>query len=101
MKDYRKPLFQATLGDLKDLIEEIIVPEHEIEPPIEVKKKYVYGLAGLAKLLGCCKATASDIKQSGILDPAISQHGKIIVVDANLALDLMKVKKNASKKNKK
>lgn len=37
-----------------------------------------------------------NIKSSGILDPAISQHGKVIVIDADLALELMKAKQNAS-----
>lgn len=92
-----KPLFQATLGDLKEMIEEMFAPQTEIpgDPSPEVKKQLVYGLAGLAKLLGVCKATASTIKSSGILDPAISQHGKVIVIDANLALELMKAKKNS------
>ena len=94
-----KPLFQATLGDLKEMIEDMFAIRADIpgDPIPEVKKELVYGLAGLAKLLGVCKATASSIKSSGILDPAISQHGKVIVIDANLALELMKAKKNASR----
>ena len=62
------------------------------------KKNLVYGIAGLAKLLGVCHSTASKIKASGVLDPAISQHGKVIVIDADLALELMKVKKDVSKR---
>lgn len=92
-----KPLFQATIGDLKEMIEEMLTPMGDIpeEPQKDVKKHLVYGLAGLAKLLGVCKSTASKIKQSGILDPAISQHKKVIVIDADLALELMKARKNA------
>ena len=56
-----------------------------------VKKHNVYGMQGLADLLGCSLATASRIKKSGVLDPAISQKGRIIVTDADLALDLLKV----------
>jgi hypothetical protein len=92
-----KPLFQATIGDLKEMIEEMFTPMSDIpeDPHEDVKKHLVYGLAGLAKLLGVCKSTASKIKQSGILDPAISQHKKVIVIDADLALELMKARKNA------
>ena len=92
-----KPLFQATIGDLKEMIEEMLTPMSDIpeEPQKDVKKHLVYGLAGLAKLLGVCKSTASKIKQSGLLDPAISQHKKVIVIDADLALELMKARKNA------
>jgi hypothetical protein len=92
-----KTLFQATIGDLKEMIEEMLTPMSDIpeEPQKDVKKHLVYGLAGLAKLLGVCKSTASKIKQSGLLDPAISQHKKVIVIDADLALELMKARKNA------
>ena len=55
------------------------------------KKHYVYGRQGLADLLGCSIATVSRIKKSGVLDPAISQKGRIFVTDADLALDLLKV----------
>lgn len=57
------------------------------------KRNLVYGLAGLSQLLGCSISTAARIKKSGVLDPAIHQIGKIIVVDADLALDLMKIRR--------
>ena len=56
---------------------------------VKVKKHYVYGLQGLCDLFGCSTATASRIKKSGVIDAAISQAGKIIVIDADLALDLL------------
>ena len=62
------------------------------------KKHFVYGLAGLSKLLGCSTSTAARIKKSGVIDAAISQHGKIIVVDADLALELLNVQKMRHKK---
>ena len=97
MANENKILLQATIGDLKEMIEEIFAPASDIpeDPQQPVKKHLVYGLAGLAKLLGVCKSTASKIKQSGLLDPAISQHKKVIVIDADLALELMKARKNA------
>ncbi len=58
---------------------------------VQVKKHYVYGMQGLCDLLGCSMSTASRIKKSGVLAPAISQKGKIIVVDADLAIDLLRV----------
>ena len=60
---------------------------------VKVKKHYVYGLQGLCDLLGCSTATASRIKQSGVIDAAISQIGNTIIIDADLAVDLLKVKK--------
>ena len=98
MTQNNKPIIQATLGDLKEMIEDMFATptDYPHDKPPEVKRHLVYGLAGLAKLLGVCKSTASKIKSSGILDPAISQHGKVIVIDADLALELMKAKQNAS-----
>lgn len=60
---------------------------------VKVKKHYVYGIQGICDLLGCSPATASRIKASGAIDSAISQIGNTIVVDADLAIDLLKVKK--------
>lgn len=54
------------------------------------KKLYVYGLAGLAKLLNCSKSTAYNIKRSHKIDAAVSQFGKTIVVDAEKALELLR-----------
>lgn len=99
MEKDNKPIIQATLGDLKEMIEDMFATPTDYphdDKPSEVNRHLVYGLAGLAKLLGVCKSTASKIKSSGILNPAISQHGKVIVIDADLALELMKAKQNAS-----
>lgn len=51
-------------------------------------KRYVYGISGIAQLFGCSKPTANRIKQSGKIDRAITQIGRKIIVDADLALDL-------------
>lgn len=88
---HNKPLITCTLGDFKAILAEAL-REKELEdltaaPP----KKYVYGLAGLMKLFGCSISTAERIKQSGVISPAISQTGDIIVTDAELALDLLRV----------
>lgn len=57
----------------------------------QLRNGNVYGLIGISKLFGCSQATAQRIKSSGVINEAISQNGKIIVVDADLALDLLKV----------
>ena len=67
--------------------------ENSDDSAVMAKKHFVYGLAGLSKLLGCSISTAARIKKSGVIDAAISQHGKIIVVDADLALELLNVQK--------
>ena len=52
------------------------------------QKNLVYGLEGLKTLFGCSTTTAWRIKNSEWIRPAISQVGRKIVVDADLALEL-------------
>lgn len=54
------------------------------------EKRLVYGIAGIAQLFRCSMTTANRIKASGKINPAISQCGRMITVDAELALELMK-----------
>ncbi|MDP3912457.1 MAG: DUF3853 family protein [Bacteroidota bacterium] len=54
----------------------------------ETPKKYVYGIGGIARLFGCSIPTANRIKQSGKIDKAITQIGRKIIVEAELALEL-------------
>jgi len=52
------------------------------------QRRFVYGLSGLARLFGCSLPTANRIKQSGKIDRAITQVGRKIIIDADLALEL-------------
>lgn len=52
------------------------------------EKKYVYGITGIATLFNCSVSTANRIKSSGVINQAISQNGRTIVVDADLAIKL-------------
>ena len=52
------------------------------------ERRYVYGLAGIARLFGYSLPTANRIKQSGKINRAITQVGRKIIVDADLALEL-------------
>lgn len=56
--------------------------------PQQNHPKYVYGLNGLAELFGCRKQTAFNIKKSGRIAPAIKQVGRLLIIDADLALEL-------------
>ncbi len=67
-------------------------PEYE-EYVFDKDKKYVYGITGIAKLFGCSMPTANRIKKSGKINQAITQIGRKIIVDADLALKLAKGEK--------
>lgn len=88
---HNKSLITCTLGDFKKILSEALRDKELEDLAATPPKKYVYGLAGLMKLFGCSISTAERIKQSGVIDQAISQTGDIIVVDAELALDLLRV----------
>ena len=78
--------------------EEFLYLQQNSEPPErqpyvtvdhwEKSKKYVYGIRGIAGLFGCSIPTANRIKQSGKIDKAITQIGRKIIVETELALEL-------------
>ena len=77
--------------------EELTLPRQNTEKvtakvPAEVvpEKHYEYGIEGLAKVFKCSIPTANRIKKSGVIDAAITQVGRKIVVDDELALELAK-----------
>lgn len=97
--DLSKPIFQATLEDLKEIMS-MVMKDFELENEGKenaTPKRYVYGIAGIAKLFGCSEPTAQRIKSSGEIDDAISQIGDIIVVDSEYALDLLRISKKYRK----
>lgn len=60
----------------------------ESHPMPDTTKRYVYGIHGIAQLFGCSIPTANRIKKSGKIDKAITQIGRKIIIDAELALEL-------------
>jgi len=76
-------LVDMTVGELKAVLQSSMSVQKS-----DGQKKLVYGLQGLADLLHCTKRHASKIKSSGILDEAIKQRGRTIVIDSDLALEL-------------
>ena len=59
---------------------------HQQEPA--KSRNLVYGLKGIQQLFDCKTTTAWRIKNSEWIKPAITQVGRKIVVDADLALEL-------------
>ena len=49
-----------------------------------------YGIEGIAQIFGSCVPTTNRIKKSGMIDDAITQIDRQIVIDDNLALELAK-----------
>ena len=90
MDDYNKPIWQLTVGELVEILDSR-KNSNEENPikEIDLNKKYVYGLLGLAKILGCSKNHAGKLKSKGIFDEAIIQNGRKIIIDAEKAIDII------------
>lgn len=56
--------------------------------------KYVYGLEGLAEILGCSVRTAARIKASGKLDGAISMQGRTMIINSAKALSALSIRQS-------
>ena len=61
-----------------------------ITKSVESTEKSTSPMASKGNYYGCSVPTANRIKKSGIIDKAITQIGRKIVVDADLALSLAK-----------
>ena len=66
---------------------------HQESPTPSSTKKLAYGMKGIAETFGCSIPTANRMKKSGIISKAISQVGRKIVLDVDLALELAAAKK--------
>lgn len=86
-----KPVWQMTGEELLILAQHGIMStsgETTMSSSSQKERRYVYGLAGIVRLFGCSLPTANRIKQSGKINRAITQIGRKIIVDADLALEL-------------
>lgn len=88
MIDLNKRIIDLTAGEFLELVQSADLTPKVAVNATDPSKTYVYGLAGLMALFGCSKNTASRIKQSGVIDAAITQIGNLIITDANKALEL-------------
>jgi hypothetical protein len=95
----KKPIWQMTGEEFLSLSK--FQKDNNTEKPPTTNtisdKKLVYGIRGIANLLDCSIATANRIKKSGIIDEAIYQHNRKIVVDSEKALQLFRDFSNNSK----
>ncbi len=90
MYNLNTPIWQLTVGEFLELQEKsrIDIAKKE-KSDSSIKKNLVYGIKGLAELLSCSPTTAQKIKNSGVIDKAISQFGRKLIIDADLVLKLI------------
>jgi len=83
-----KPIWQMTGEEFLFLQQNSEQKQVQLVSVPETQKKYVYGIGGIARLFGCSIPTANRIKKSGQIDKAITQIGRKIIVEAELAMEL-------------
>ena len=79
------PIAALTVGQFEELF--LQQKQNEVAEKPGNEKRYVYGIRGIAKLLGCSTVTAQRYKNT-FLKPAVCQRGRVIVTDAEKAIEL-------------
>lgn len=82
-----------TVGQLKELFmtwTKEVMKEASVESPrSESNVRYIYGIAGIAREFNVSYATAHKMKE-GVLRPAVIQNGRKIMVDVEMAHDILR-----------
>ena len=68
---------------LEEFFDHTTIPNSDSEPK---KKRYAYGIKGIAEIFDCSLPTANRIKKSGLISRAITQVGRKVVIDVEMAL---------------
>ncbi len=84
-------IVDLTVGQLEDLTRSWVRSEVAAAKAGEdhQDKRHVYGLKGLAKLLGCSVTRACQINTSGVIDAALTRLGNLLIFDADMVLELL------------
>lgn len=82
MTQLEKPLFSLTVKEFLELTSNN--PSSQVIDFSE-PKKYVYGIGGLADLIGCSLPTAQRIKNSGTI--SFMQAGRKLIFDVEKVLE--------------
>ena len=82
-----KPICMMTGEELTLLLQNTEKVTAKVPAEVVPEKHYEYGIEGLAKVFKCSIPTANRIKKSGVIDAAITQVGRKIVVDLSSLLN--------------
>ena len=80
--------FQDKISDLT--VAEFVLLLKGVLNQEQPKEDYAYGLNGLANLLGISMPTAQRLKNTGVIDDAISYAGRKMVINKQMVLDKLK-----------
>ena len=83
--NYQSKIADLSVAEFTCLIRDLFNKEKQTN-----QNEYVFGLYGLANLLGVSLPTAQRLKNTGIIDEAISYAGRKMVINKKVALDKLK-----------
>lgn len=86
----QKPVAMMTGEELFFLLENSRNVKNTENTQMVQPKRMFYGIEGIAQIFGCSVPTANRIKKSGVINDAITQVGRKIVIDGDMALALAK-----------
>ena len=82
-------IIDLTVAQLAEVIDRAVEDSlRRRTPQNDNRPRLVYGIKGIAQLLGISERQARYITASGTLGRAVRQQGRTIVTDADLALEL-------------
>lgn len=89
------PLVMLTVAQFEELISKKTIEKSDAASVTALPKRYVYGLKGICELFDCSHSKAQQLKDE-VIKEAVSQNGRKIVVDADLAIELFNERKTSS-----
>lgn len=91
------PVAMLTVGQLREALRGSTKPQQQEPTPTEQpSKRFVFGIAGIKALFGVSHTTACEYKKTFLKD-AISQRGRTIVTDVDLAYKLFNEHKESKR----
>lgn len=96
----QKPVAMMTGEELYFLLDNSRGTQNDDNAQVVQPKRMFYGIEGIAQVFGCSVPTANRIKKSGVINEAITQMGRKIVIDGDKALALVKANGGCRTENK-
>lgn len=96
----QKPVAMMTGEELYFLLDNSRGTQNDDNAQVVQPKHMFYGIEGIAQIFGCSVPTANRIKKSGVINEAITQMGRKIVIDGDKALALVKANGGCGTNNK-
>ena len=81
-------IIDLTVAQLAEIIDRAVEESLAHRQTQDNMPRFVYGIKGIAQILGVSERQARYIKSTGLLRKAIKQQGRTIITDVNLALQL-------------